>query len=99
MKTPTTASVKTLGIQLEPELHAQLSMIAQLRGGNLKEEILQALAAHVETAKNSGTLQAQAEAAAAEIEREATARREALASLMGTTPETGDKPRTARSTR
>jgi len=96
MTTPAIASVKTLGIQLEPELHAQLSMIAQLRGSNLKEEILRALSSHVETAKNSGTLKAQAEAAAAEIEREAAARREALAALIGTTTESVEKPRPAR---
>ncbi|MGO4452559.1 hypothetical protein [Arthrobacter sp. RAF14] len=96
MTTPAIASVKTLGIQLEPELHAQLSMIAQLRGSNLKEEILRALTSHVETARTSGTLKAQAEAAAAEIEREAAARREALASLMGSIPEASDKARPAR---
>jgi predicted DNA-binding protein len=43
--------VKTLAIRLEPELHAQLSLIAQLTGSTITDEIRAALEAHIETVK------------------------------------------------
>ncbi|MGO2482239.1 MULTISPECIES: hypothetical protein [Glutamicibacter] len=89
MAAENTGSVKTLAIRLENDVHMQLTLIAQLKGSTITEEIRQALAAHVVQAKASSDLVSQAESAMAEIEREAAARRDVLAQLFGTS----DKPR------
>jgi predicted DNA-binding protein len=77
--------VKTLAIRLEPDLHAQLSLIAQLRGATITDEIKAALEAHIKAAKTMPELSGRAEAVLADIERDATARRAAIATLFGTT--------------
>lgn len=79
------SGVKTLGIRLEPDLHAQLSLIAQLRGATITDEIKAALEAHVTAAKTMPELSGRADAVLEEIERDATARRAAIATLFGTT--------------
>lgn len=89
MAAENTGSVKTLAIRLENDVHMQLTLIAQLKGSTITEEIRQALAAHVAQAKASSDLVSQAETAMAEIEREAAARRDVLAQLFVTS----DKPR------
>lgn len=95
MSTPDTGStgktgVKTLAIRLEPDLHAQLSLIAQLRGNTITDEIRHALEAHLASVKDSPDLASMADSVLDDIEREAAARREAIATLFGTTetPET-----------
>jgi predicted DNA-binding protein len=77
--------VKTLAIRLEPDLHAQLSLIAQLRGATITDEIKAALEAHIKAAKTLPELSGRADAVLADIERDATARRAAIATLFGTT--------------
>ncbi len=77
--------VKTLAIRLEPDLHAQLSLIAQLRGATITDEIKAALEAHITAAKSMPELTGRAEAVLADIERDATAKRAAIATLFGTT--------------
>lgn len=77
--------VKTLAIRLEPDLHAQLSLIAQLRGHTITDEIKAALEAHITGAKTMPELAGRAEAVLADIERDATARRAAITTLFGTT--------------
>jgi hypothetical protein len=79
------SGVKTLAIRLEPDLHAQLSLIAQLRGATITDEIKAALEAHIKAAKTMPELSGRAEAVLADIERDATARRAAIATLFGTT--------------
>lgn len=74
--------VKTLAIRLEPDVHAQLSLIAQLRGSTITDEIKAALTAHIELAKSATDLAARADEALAEIERDAAARRDALGALF-----------------
>lgn len=87
MSTPDTGtnrgSVKTLAIRLEADQHAQLSLIAQLRGTTLTDEIRTALDMHLATAKDAPELAAQADSVLANIEREAIARRAAIATLFG----------------
>lgn len=90
-----TAGVKTLAIRLEPDVHTQLTLIAQLRGSTITEEIRQALAAHIAHVKDSTDLASQAESAMADIDREAAARREAIANLFGN-EQAPAKPRTSR---
>jgi hypothetical protein len=74
--------VKTLGIRLQPDVHAQLSFIAQLREGTITDEIQIAVAEHIAHAKNDPELRGRADAARAEIEREAAARQKAIAGLF-----------------
>ena len=94
MSTPDSTSgsvrggVKTLAIRLEPDLHAQLSLIAQLRSSTITDEIRQAIEAHVAAVTGSSEFAERSEELLAEIEREATARRAAIATLLGTSPTT-----------
>ncbi|MDR7082577.1 hypothetical protein J2X01_001866 [Arthrobacter ginsengisoli] len=90
-----TAGVKTLAVRLEPDVHTQLVLIAQLRSSTITDEIRKALAAHIAGIKENTDLASQAESAIAEIDREAAARREAIAHLFGNDQEAA-KPRTAR---
>jgi hypothetical protein len=74
--------VKTLGIKLKPDVHAQLSFIAQLREGTITDEIQIAVAEHIARAKDDPELASRAAEARAEIEREAAARQQAIATLF-----------------
>jgi len=74
--------VKTLGIKLKPDVHAQLSFIAQLREGTITDEIQIAVAEHIARAKEDPELASRAAEARAEIEREAAARQQAIATLF-----------------
>ncbi|HET6910677.1 MAG TPA: hypothetical protein VFH54_15205 [Mycobacteriales bacterium] len=85
---PTGRSVKTLAIRLEPELHAQLSLVAQLRGSTITDEIRSAIEAHISSLKANPDLAGQAESVLEDIEREAAARRAAIATLFGGEPPT-----------
>ena len=87
----TTKGVKTLGIRLKPDVHAQLSFIAQLRGGSITDEIQAAIVAHIQASGSDPDLKGKADAVRAEMEREAAARQEAIATLFAGTgsPETG----------
>jgi predicted DNA-binding protein len=76
-------SVKTLAIRLEPDLHAQLGLIAQLRGSTITDEIRQAIEAHIASTKALPDLAAKADSVLADIEREAADRRAAIATLFG----------------
>ena len=80
---PSRGSVKTLAIRLEPELHAQLSLIAQLRGSTITDEIRAALEAHLANVKQTSDLADRAESVLADIDREAATRRDAIAALFG----------------
>jgi predicted DNA-binding protein len=77
------AGVKTLAIRLEPDLHAQLALIAQLRGSTITDEIRQAIESHIEAIKASPDLASKADGVIEDIEREAANRREAIATLFG----------------
>lgn len=87
----TTKGVKTLGIRLKPDVHAQLGFIAQLRGGSITDEIQTAILSHIQTAGSDPELKGKADAVRAEMEREAAARQEAIANLFasGTSPDGG----------
>ncbi|MDX1870718.1 hypothetical protein SBI67_01165 [Mycolicibacterium sp. 120266] len=95
MSTPTESGkgVKTLGIRLQPDVHAQLSFIAQLRDGTITDEIQIAIAAHIVAAKNDPELASKAAEARAEIEREAAARQQAIATLFADGGEPTTRPR------
>lgn len=100
MSTPDEFSpgVKTLGVKLQPDVHAQLSFIASLRPGRgtITDEIQIAIAEHIARAKDDPELASRAAEARAEIEREAQARQQAIATLFAANA--GDDAATARTT-
>lgn len=85
---PSNGRVKTLGIRFEPDIHADMTLIASLRGTSFQAEVLEACRSHVATVKASPELASKADDALAEIEREAAARKDAFARLFGTAPST-----------
>jgi hypothetical protein len=81
---------KTLGVRIDEGLHAQLTFIAQLTGTTMADQIRQSIEARVQSAQDDPELVARAEAARAEIEREAEARKQAIAGLFGKLAVTGE---------
>jgi predicted transcriptional regulator len=74
--------MKTLAIRLEDDIHAQLTMLAQLEGLTVTDAIRQAIASFVEAKRSNPELSAKAEAVLADIDRDAASRRDAIASLF-----------------
>lgn len=77
------SGVKTLGIKLPDELHAQFALVAQLDGLSLTDAMRKAVELYVETKQSEGDFAARATAALEEIERETAARRDAIQALFG----------------
>jgi hypothetical protein len=75
--------VKTLGIRLPGELHAQFALVAQLDGLSLTDAILRAVELYVETKRSESDFAQRAAAVLDDIEREAAARRAAIEGLFG----------------
>ena len=73
--------MKTMAIRLSDDLHTQLTLVATLEGLTITDVIRASVTAYIEERKE--LLSSKAEEALAEIERDAAARREALASLFG----------------
>jgi predicted DNA-binding protein len=94
--TDNTGKAKTLAIRLDPELHAQLQVIAQLKGGTITDEIRTAIESHVEHMRSAEDLAAQASAVLDDIEREAETRRGAIAALFGDSPAAPSRTRGSR---
>jgi predicted transcriptional regulator len=78
--------MKTLAIKLEDDTHSQLVVLAQLDGLTLADVLRQAVEQYVERKRNEGDLANRAAGVLEEIEREATARREAIQALFRDTP-------------
>ena len=76
--------MKTLAIRLEEDLHAQLSVLAQLRGSTITDEIRAAIEGHLEASKHDPALTNRAQAVLDDIERDARARQAAIATLFST---------------
>ena len=76
--------VKTLGVKLPDEQHAQFTMVSQLNGLSLNDAVLQAVQEYIDRNKSAEDFAERAAAALAEIEREASARRGAIEALFGT---------------
>lgn len=77
--------MKTLAIRLEDDLHAQLSVVAQLRVSTITDEIRLALENHLEASKSDTELTNRAQAVLDDIEREAKGRKDAIATLFSKT--------------
>lgn len=87
--------MKTLAIRLDDELHAQLSVLAQLSGTSLTDEIRQAIEAHLQTKRANPELTERAKLVAEEIDQEAAARRAAISTLFGNSDQTAETPKAA----
>ena len=79
--------MKTLAIRLEEDLHAQLSVLAQLRDSTITDEIRAAIEGHLEASKHDPALTSRAQAVLDDIERDARARQAAIATLFSTPAE------------
>ena len=77
------SGVKTLGIKLPDELHAQFSLVAQLDELSLGDALRKAVEEYVSHKQSEPDFAARAAAALEEIEREAAARRGAIQALFG----------------
>jgi hypothetical protein len=93
----TNPGVKTLGVKLADELHAQFSLVAALNGLTLNDAVLAAVRLFVDTTKAEPDFAERAAAALAEIEAEARAKRGAIESLFAAAPDADAK--TARRTK
>lgn len=82
---------KTLGVKLDDELHARLTVLAQVEGTSLTELIRQAVERFAEEKRDEPAIKAKAEEILAELDQEAAARRGAIESLIGDTPKKGKK--------
>lgn len=85
--------MKTLAIRLDDELHAQLSVVAQLSGTSLTDEIRQALEVHLEAKRANPELTQRAKAVSEEIEQEAQARQAAITTLFGSAEQPAESPK------
>jgi len=74
--------MRTIAIRVEDELHSVLTLLAQLSGRPLVEEIREAVDAHIARKRSEVDLSAQAEKALVEIDKESAARRKAIESLI-----------------
>lgn len=75
--------MKTLAIRLEEDRHAQLSVLAQLAGRTITDEIREAIENHIEARKADPELTMRAQGVLEEIERKAQERQAAIATLFG----------------
>jgi plasmid stability protein len=85
--------MKTLAIRLDDELHAQLSVMAQLCGTTLTDEIREALETHLKSKRANPELTARAKTVSEEIEHEAQARQAAITTLFGNPEQPSDAPK------
>ncbi len=89
------AGVKTLAIRLEPDLHAELTLIAQLREQTITDEIREAIETHIVRIKSDPAWANKADDVLAEIERQAAKQRDAFARLFGTADQPDEPAPTA----
>ena len=82
-----------MAIRLDEELHAQLSVLAQLRESTITDEIRSAIEAHLLSCKANPELGGRAKAVLEEIERDSQARQAAIATLFGGEALTGSEPK------
>jgi hypothetical protein len=89
--------MKTLAIRLEDDVHAQLTMVAQLSGTTVTDEIRQAIEGHIARKRAEGNLAERASQMLDEIEQEAAARKGAIQALLAQA-ESPSPPKGRRST-
>ena len=91
--------VKTLGIRLPDELHAQFVLVAGLDGLSLGDAVKKAVELYVEAKRSEGDFAERAAAVLEDIEREAAARRAAIQGLFGQGAQAAEAPAIDKPTR
>jgi hypothetical protein len=84
--------MKTLAIRLEDEQHARLTILARISGVSVTDAIRTAVETYIATVAGNPDVSAKAEAVLAEIEREASEQRAAIAGLFGSGGEATPRP-------
>lgn len=79
--------MKTLAIRLDDDLHAQLSVVANLSELTITDAIRQAIEKWVDEKRSQPELAARAQSVLDEIENDAAQRRSAIATLFGSSDE------------
>jgi predicted transcriptional regulator len=82
--------MKTLAIRLDDDLHALLSVLAQLRESSVTEEIRLAIESHLRSQQDNPELSGRAQAVLEEIERDSQTRQAAIATLFGSAEQHSD---------
>lgn len=90
--------VKTLAVRVSEDLRAQLDIIAQLNDRSVTEEIRLALEAWIQKSKSDPATLQRAESVRAEIEREATTKRNAISAIFDAPATKGKVPVTRQTT-
>ncbi len=92
--------VKTLGVKLPDQMHAQFAMVASLNGLSLADAVTEAVREYIERCSSADDFKERAAAALAAIQREAEQRQGAIQALFGEQgPATGETAKTPRSRR
>jgi hypothetical protein len=74
--------MKTMAIRLEDDVANLLSLVAQLEGTSVIDQIRQAIDGHLERKASTGDLAERAQAVLDEIDQEAQARKAAISTLF-----------------
>jgi len=77
-----TGQMRTLAVRITDDLRAQLDLIAQLNDRSVTEEIRLSLEGWIERSKSDPNVLKRAETVRAEIEREATTKRNAIEAIF-----------------
>lgn len=85
--------MKTLAVRLNESTRAQLDIVAHLNDHTVTDEIRLALEAWMERTKSDPSVLQRAESVRAEIEREAAAKRDAIAAIFAATRKSPRAPR------
>jgi predicted DNA-binding protein len=75
--------MKTMAIRLDDEVAEMLGLIANLEGTSQIDQIREAIMAHLSQKMANGELAERAQAALDDIDREASARKAAISTLIG----------------
>ncbi|MHB8512429.1 MAG: hypothetical protein ACYDCC_09625 [Actinomycetota bacterium] len=84
-----TEQLRTVALKVPSPVHAQLTLLAQLQGRPLVEEIREAIDEHIARRGADVDLSAQAQTALDAIDAEAAQRRAAIESLLKRSPSKG----------
>jgi hypothetical protein len=85
--------MKTIAARFDDQLFDLLALVAQLEETTIVDQIRQAVETHLSLKLSGGDLASRAEAAVDEIDREAAAKKAAIAGLIGAVEEPGTKPK------
>ncbi len=88
--------MKTMAIRLEDDTAALLSVVAQLEGTSVIDQIRQAIDVHLQAKASGGQLADRAKAALDDIDQEASKRKAAIETMLGKVAPTTSSPKLGR---